>query len=149
MDLSELTFEQQHSYDPLIADVYNQLFASLHLSENWVHDPKEIIDICESETSNFYLGKIGKYVVAMATLIKPYDSLSHKTAIIEDLAICKDSQNQGIGDNLVLFLEQEAIVLGASRIELHSSDLRVSAQSLYVKHGYIKVETKLFRKSLT
>ena len=63
MDLSDLTFEQQHSYDPLIADVYNKLFASIHLSENWVHDPKEIIDICNRYSDLADMEKIDEEVL--------------------------------------------------------------------------------------
>lgn len=144
----ELTIVRQTSYVPERAADYDELLASLHMRPTWRHEPANIQILCESQTSNFYLAMLAKRAVGMATLVKPFDSLSHTTAVFEDVATHREFRGIGIGGRLVRHLEEEALALGATRIELHSREARTDAQRLYRKHGFEEVETTLFRKNL-
>ena len=139
---------QQTSYAPELAYDYNELLASLHMSPTWQHEPVDIQILCESQTSNFYLAMLAERAIGMATLVKPFDCLGHTTAMFEDVATHRDFRGRGVGSALVSFLTEEALALGATRVELHRRDARADAQRLYRRHGFETVETTLFRKDL-
>lgn len=139
---------EQFKYNPNYGSEYDELFASLHLVGDYRHNPVAIQTVCESSTSQFYLTLSGTEPSGMATLIKPVDSIGHRTAIIEDVAVRQKFRGQNIGSMLVDHLIDASIFLGASRIELHSKDIRVDARRLYMGRGFEIVDTNLFRKEL-
>ena len=137
--------EQQH-YVPELADDYDELLASLHLTESFQHCPEEIKSVCESQTSSLYIGLLGEKAVAMSTLIKPFDSFGHKTARIEDFAVSRQYRRQGIATIMLQHIIQEALNLDADRIELNSSSARADAHKLYLANGFSFIDTNLMRK---
>jgi ribosomal protein S18 acetylase RimI-like enzyme len=137
---------KQHSYDSNLADDYDELLASLHLTESFRHSPEDIQNVCESKTSNLYIGLLGKRAVAMSTLIKPFDSFGHKTARIEDFAVSREFRRQGIATTMLQFIINEAVSLDADRIELNSSSARAEAHKLYLANGFSFIDTNLMRK---
>lgn len=147
--MSDLIIAPHRAYQPELADDYDALSTSLHLAYKWPHDPAEFEALCSSQTSTLYIGKLAERAVAMAVMIKPVDSLGHRTAIFEDLAVHGEFQGRGIGGELMTFLEEEAVVFGATRIELHSRRSREAAQGLYKKSGFEIVDTNIFRKVLS
>ncbi len=146
--MSELKFVQQRAYDPAFADDYDELFASLHQVERWKHDPEAIHDVCVEDTSQLFLGLRRGEAVAMGTVVKPYHSVGHRTAVFEDIAIKPAYRGQGYGAELVEFMIVQAIQLSATRIELHSSSQRRTAQRLYRRLGFEAINTNLFRQTL-
>ncbi len=135
-------YEAKHSAD------YDELFASLHLLPSFTHNPDKIQAICESRTSNFYLGLIAEHAVAMTTLVKPVDSIEHRTAYIEDVSVSREYRRQGIANTMMDFVIKQAVLLGADRIELHSSNQRKAAHKLYLELGFNFVRTNIMRKEL-
>ena len=146
--MPELQLVEQKVYQPGLAADYDELLASLHQVDSFNHDPEDIQAVCASQTSNFYLGMLGERAVAMATFVKPFDSLGHRTAMIDDVAVRKTSWGHQIGDTVVNLLGEHALSLGATRIDLHSASTREAAEALYIKHGFEIVGTRLFRKVL-
>lgn len=146
--MAELIIIEQVAYSQVLAPDYDELLASLHLVENFKHSPEDIQAVCDAEGSSFYLGMVGSAAVAMTTLIHPVFSMGHSTAIIEDVAVNRSYRGNGYGLAMMDFVETEAIRLGSSRIELHSSNARIEAHGLYRKNGYTIFDTNLFRKEL-
>lgn len=143
-----LEVKPQAGYNPDLADDYDALLAALHLTDKWDHDKTEIQAVCECPTSTLYLGILDERAVAMASMIHPVVSLGHRTAIFEDLAVHPEYTNRGIGAHILGYLENEAISLGATRIEFHSRPSREAAHRLYKRHGFEEVTTTFFRKNL-
>jgi ribosomal protein S18 acetylase RimI-like enzyme len=142
------TIEIQKSYNPSLIKDYDDLLASLHMTESYTHIPDRIRDICESDTSSLYLSKIAMSAVGMAILVHPYKTFEHSTAVIEDVAVKSGYKGYGIGNLLISTLITDAKEMGASRIELHSNKKRTAARSLYAKHGFNQIDTDLFRLNL-
>jgi GNAT superfamily N-acetyltransferase len=146
--MSELLIKPHGEYDPQLGGDYDELFASLHRVSTWEHNPAEIDRVCKSPTSIFYLATIAERAVAMATLIKPYDTVGNRTVILEDFATHREYRRRGIARRLLIFLESEAIDLGATKIEFHSRPEREAAHRLYKSEGFDEVPTTPFRKLL-
>lgn len=143
-----LEVKPQAGYNPDLADDYDALLAALHLTDKWEHDKTEIQAVCECPTSTLYLGILAEQAVAMATMIHLVVSLGHRTAIFEDLAVHPKYTKRGIGAHILDYLENEAISLGATRIEFHSRPSREVAHRLYKRQGFEEVTTTFFRKNL-
>jgi len=135
-------------YEPGLARDYDELLASLHLTDSFNHDPKEIQKVCQSNSSHLYLGMIAERAVAMTTLIDPYDSINHRTARIEDFSVAREHQRKGIAGTLLRFIIEKALEKEADRIELTSSDKREDAHGLYLKNGFTFVDTNMMRLDL-
>ena len=144
--MAELNIIEQTAYNPDLASDYDNLLASLHLVDEYKHSPLEIQALCETEGSSLYLGMAGQVAVAMTTLIHPYASLGHRTAVIEDVAVQRYCKGNGYGLSLLDFAVAEARQLGADRVELHSKAVRHEAHGLYRKIGFEIIDTNLFRK---
>lgn len=139
---------QIHSaYDPDLAADYDGLLSSLHMAPT-IHVPDEMRRVCESDTSIMYLGMVNGHAAVMGTLLKPADSIGHRTAVFEDIAVQPGYRGMGLGVQMVEHLIAESSRLGATRIELHSKDARVEAHTLYKKLGFEIIDTRLFRKVL-
>lgn len=146
--MAELKIVEQHQYDPLLADEYDELLAGLHLVDTYTHTPDDIQAVCLSPTSNFFLGMMAGKAISMATLINPVDSIGHRTVKLEDMAVSGEYRRQGIGSTMLDFIIDRSILLGATRIELHSSDARQAAHKLYLSKGFEFFDTNLMRKPL-
>ena len=146
--MPQLQIVEQLAYNPDLASDYDCLLASLHLVDEYNHVPDEIQEVCEADRSSFYLGMVGKAAVAMTTLIHPVVSLGHRTSIIEDVSVHRNSRGNGYCFDMLEFVEARALELGANRLELHSKDVRKEARGLYRKFGFEIINTDLFRKEL-
>lgn len=56
------------------------------------------------------------------------------TYLLGRLAVMKDYRKSGIGSEMLKFLENEAVKLGAKKIELHA---QLRAKVFYEKNGYV------------
>lgn len=146
--MSELRIEEQTTYNPDFAADYDELLTSLHMRDS-LHVPADVRAVCEGMTSSLYLGLVDGRAAAMATLVKPTDSIGHRTVVFEDIAVQQAYMGQGLGSKMVEFLVAESARLGATRIELHSNDARQQAHSLYKKFGFEIINTRVFRKTLS
>ena len=143
--MENLQIIESQFYDPQLANNYDDLLASLHLTESFEHDPEEIKNVCESSSSHLYLGMLANQAVAMTTLIDPYISLGHKTARIEDFSVAREHQRKGIAGTMLRYIIDQALSGGAVRIELTSSSKRQDAHGLYLKYGFTFVDTNMMR----
>jgi ribosomal protein S18 acetylase RimI-like enzyme len=146
--MSELRIEEQTTYNPDFAADYDELLSSLHMRDS-LHVPAEVRAVCEGTTSSLYLGLIDGRAAAMATIVKPTDSIGHRTVVFEDIAVQDAYKGQGLGSKMVEFMVAESARLGATRIELHSKDARQEAHALYRKFGFEIVNTRVFRRVLS
>ncbi|MBP2651908.1 MAG: putative acetyltransferase, family [Firmicutes bacterium] len=68
--------------------------------------------------------------------------------VIEAFIVDEAHRRQGIGKNILLYLENKAKSCGCSYIILISGELRTDAHKLYTHLGYGKDNAKGFRKML-
>ncbi len=86
-------------------------------------------------------------VIGMATLhITPTieDCIGH----VDDVVVSSAYRGQGLGEKLMRALIEAAKKRGVSSLHLTSRPARVAAQALYMKVGFKKRETDVFKLSL-
>lgn len=93
------------------------------------------------------LDNVGR-IVGMATMIEKRQ-LTGRFGTIEDVVVDVAYRGQGIAERLNLQLIEEARKRKLVHLDLTSSPARVAANKLYLKLGYEKRETNVYRKKLS
>ncbi len=86
-------------------------------------------------------------IIGMATLFV-FPSMSGKKGTIEDVVVDEAHRGKGLGERLVRGLIEKARELGARKLDLTSSPKRIAANKLYLKLGFVKRETNVYRMVL-
>lgn len=102
-------------------------------------------EIISSDSSHlFFAFDADKNCMGMLT-IGIYISPTGKKAWIEDVVVSESYRGQGIGKKLMDFAIQFVKEQGVSLLMLTSNPARVAANNLYVKLGFEKKETNVYR----
>jgi ribosomal protein S18 acetylase RimI-like enzyme len=86
-------------------------------------------------------------IVGMATLTDRLVPTGRK-AFVDDVAVDPEFRGQGVGMGLILHLIAEARLRDCVAVELTSRSLRVAANRLYEKLGFVKKDTNFFQLKL-
>lgn len=86
-------------------------------------------------------------IVGMITLIV-YRIPYKMKAQLEDIVVDEPYRGQGIGTLLIQHVIEEAKELGVKSLNLTSNPLRESANRLYLRLGFEKRDTNIYRKEL-
>ncbi|MDB5237945.1 MAG: family N-acetyltransferase [Candidatus Kaiserbacteria bacterium] len=83
-------------------------------------------------------------IVGMATAYLA-QKFGKKTGFVEDVVVDEAYRGQGLGQKIMEVLIQEAKNAGATQLYLTSGPDRVAAQKLYMRLGFKKRETEVFK----
>ena len=83
----------------------------------------------------FYVGIVGGRIVAMGALRR----LSDDRAEIRRMRVHPDVQRRGLGRQMLLALEQQAVALGFKTLELDTTVQQMAAIQLYSRNGYSEI----------
>ena len=92
----------------------------------------------------YFIFSAGSQPVGMGTLCLCSSPIGVK-AWIEDVVIEESVRGMGFGRKLVLFLRQQAELLGAKAVVLTSRPHRVAANRLYASLGFEQCDTNVYR----
>ena len=96
-------------------------------------------------------GKTGEllgYLIAIERQIPEYPILfPRKYIMVDNMGVDEHARNKGIGTLLLQRLEEEAVRLGYSEIELNVYDFNEAGKRLYAKNGFSPV-THRMRKEI-
>ena len=101
-------------------------------------------EIIENTYAELWAARDGERIVGigMLAVITAPEGLKGK---IEDVVVHSDYRGQGLGQQLLAKLIERAQDRGIAVLELTSREERVAANSLYLKAGFIKTETNVYR----
>ncbi len=106
---------------------------------------KYFIDLVASVNTHFFIAELdNKAIVGMLT-IGTYNTPTGMKVWIEDVVVDGTQRGKGIGKDLVLFAIDYSKSLGATDIRLTSRPSREAANKLYVKLGFLKYETNVYK----
>lgn len=107
---------------------------------------KEMID---SENIFFFVAEAESSEIAgMLTLVK-YPNITGRKLWIEDVVVDSSFRGKGAGEQLTLEALGYARSLGAAEIKLTSRPFREAANQLYLKIGFERYETNVYKYKLT
>jgi ribosomal protein S18 acetylase RimI-like enzyme len=98
-----------------------------------------------SEGISFFIaeneaGEIG----GMLTLVS-YLNVTGKKFWIEDVVVDSAFRGQGLGEQLIKAALEHAITVGAKEVKLTSRPFRTAANKLYLKMGFVRYETNVYK----
>lgn len=125
----------------------NRLSQSLH--EDGRQGSKEEIDVILANPSiALIVAKDGEHIIGMGTLYM-LPKIGRLSSYIEDVIVDETYRGQGLGEKIVLELIEVARTRGAHSITLTSRPEREAAHKLYIKLGFKKRDTTVFRLPLS
>jgi len=112
--------------------------------------PKEIdlAKIVASDTTSIWLAKNKTGVILGMLNLAIYRTTTGIHAWIEDVVVDQNARRQGIAAQLTHAAVEHAKEKGAKAVSLTSRPAREAANLLYIKLGFEKVETNLYRMRL-
>ena len=102
-------------------------------------------DFLKSKNNFFFIAKHDDGEIIGILTIGIYDIPSGTKVWIEDVVIDETERGKGYGKELVLFAICFAKSIGSKKIGLTSSPIRVAANKLYQKLGFVKSETNVYK----
>jgi ribosomal protein S18 acetylase RimI-like enzyme len=109
---------------------------------------EEIVASPASSLLVAHLGSCDSAVVGMITLVA-YRIPTGLHAVIEDVVVDESARGHGVGAALVLEAVRLARGLGARHVNLTSRSSREAANRLYVRAGFVKRDTNVYRLDLS
>jgi ribosomal protein S18 acetylase RimI-like enzyme len=102
-------------------------------------------ELLGSQNTHFFIVELdNKDIVGMLT-IGTYSIPTGMKVWIEDVVVDESQRGKGIGKDLILYAIDYAKSLGAKEIILTSRPSRVEANKLYVKLGFVRHETNVYK----
>ncbi len=97
--------------------------------------------------TTLFVARLGEQVVGMLTLVM-FEIPTGLNAIIEDVVVDQAARGLGAGARLVAAALEEAQRRGARHVDLTSRPSREAANRLYLKMGFARRETNVYRRDL-
>jgi ribosomal protein S18 acetylase RimI-like enzyme len=107
----------------------------------WDDDLRDIPSFYQESKGAFIVGYLDKQLLAMGA----FKYVSEEAAEIWRMQVHPDFQQRGYGQQLLEYLESQALKSGYKLLTLHTTSLEVTAQRLYVKNGYIEINRQPWR----
>ncbi len=123
----------------------NKLLKQLNKTAILLND-KDVKDMISSSANCLFVARRSdnNEIIGMATLIV-YRIPVWKKGWVEDVVVDKKYRNKGIASKLINFAIEIAKANGISSLNLTSRSERESANRLYVKLGFKKRDTNVYR----
>lgn len=119
------------------------------LHEDGRQGSKEEVDAILADPSIVLIvAKDGERIIGMGTLYM-VPKVGRLSSYIEEVVVDETYRGQGLGEKIVLELIQNARSRGAHSITLTSRPEREAAHKLYMKLGFKKRDTTVFRLPLS
>ena len=131
-----------------LSELLSELFSQeLEFSVNKKLQEKGLIAILENENiGNILIVSINEEIVAMVNILYTISTaLGTKVAILEDMIVSKNFQNQNIGSELLKYAIEVAKNKGCKRITLLTDNDNSHAHKFYKKSGFQKSNMIPFR----
>ena len=110
-------------------------------------DAERIAHVLESSDIEFIVARENGVILGMALLVI-IRKLEGDEANVQEVVVDEEARGKGVGRALMEAIIARAKERGVSKIELTSRPSRVAAHALYVKLGFEKAETNVFRLRL-
>jgi len=142
MKIKEIT-----SYDEETKTIIDDLLKVLVKKSLSISTPmlKELISLDNSHL--FFVFDEDENCMGMLTL-GIYISPTGKKASIEDVVVGEKYQGRGFGKQLISFAIEFAIQKGVSLLSLTSNPSKVAANKLYLKQGFERKETNVYKMNI-
>jgi ribosomal protein S18 acetylase RimI-like enzyme len=109
--------------------------------DQWGDALRQIADFYQDDQGELIVGCIEKQIVAIGVLKRA----SNPVAEILRIVVHPDFQGRGYGQQLLEYLEAQAMKSGYRTLKLHTTSLQVAAQRLYQRNGYIEIRRQPWR----
>ena len=104
--------------------------------------------ILASRDIHFFIAELeNRQIVGMLTLVA-YKIASGIKIWIEDVVVDESKRGKGFGKEMMLFAIDYSKSLGAKEIKLTSRPSRIAANEMYLKLGFTRYETNLYKYQL-
>jgi GNAT superfamily N-acetyltransferase len=107
----------------------------------WDDDLRDILNFYQESKGAFIVGCLDKQLLAMGA----FKYVSEREAEIRRMQVHPDFQQRGYGQQLLEYLESQAVKLGYRLLTLHTTSLQVAAQRLYLKNDYLEINRQPWR----
>ena len=131
-----------------LSELLSELFSQeLEFTVNKKLQEKGLLTILENENiGNILIVSINEEIVAMVNILYTISTaLGTKVAILEDMIVSKNFQNQNIGSELLKYAIEVAKNKGCKRITLLTDNDNSNAHKFYKKSGFQKSNMIPFR----
>ena len=131
-----------------LSELLSELFSQeLEFTVNKKLQEKGLLTILENENiGNILIVSINEKIVAMVNILYTISTaLGTKVAILEDMIVSKNFQNQNIGSELLKYAIEVAKNKGCKRITLLTDNDKCHAHKFYKKSGFQKSNMIPFR----
>jgi ribosomal protein S18 acetylase RimI-like enzyme len=103
----------------------------------------ELTEIIQSGNTEIFIAEEDEIVGTLSLVF--YKIPTGNKATIEDVVVDKPARGKGIGEKLIRFAVDYALKKEIYKIDLTSDPLRVEANSLYRKLGFVKRKSNVYR----
>jgi ribosomal protein S18 acetylase RimI-like enzyme len=107
----------------------------------------DLESMLHSESATLFVALDGDTVVGTLTLVV-FSIPTGRRAWIEDVVVDESSRGVGVGRQLTMSAIEEARLRGVRTIDLTSRPSREAANAMYLKLGFERRETNVYRYSL-
>ncbi len=131
-----------------LSELLSELFSQeLEFTVNKKLQEKGLLTILENENiGNILIVSINEKIVAMVNILYTISTaLGTKVAILEDMIVSKNFQNQNIGSELLKYAIEVAKNKGCKRITLLTDNDNSHSHKFYKKSGFQKSNMIPFR----
>ncbi len=102
-------------------------------------------DLLASVNTHFFIAELDNRDIAGMLTIGTYPTPTGIKFWIEDVVVDETQRGTGIGKDLIQFAIDYAKSLGAEDIRLTSRPTRIAANKLYLKMGFVRYETNVYK----
>lgn len=143
MDHNNIIIREVTEYLPEIEEAVKRLVAQLD-TEFQPLTTEDLRMMIASDSTHLYLSYSGDTITGMVTLIT-YRIPYKMKAWIEDIVVDTKYRRQGIGEALMHHMMHEAKKYKVKSLNLTSNPAREGANKLYLRLGFEKRETNVYR----
>lgn len=101
-----------------------------------------------SEHTHFFIARLDNNEIAGMFTIVVYNIPTGLKLWIEDVVIDKSQRGKGLGKELIQFAIDYSKSIGAKEVRLTSRPSRVEANQLYLRMGFTRYETNVYKYNL-
>lgn len=132
-------------------EIYNAVLRLLPQLDTSVELPsKEYFEeVIDSESIYFFVAENESSEIAGVLTLASYPNITGRKLWIEDVVVDNSFRGQGIGEKLTLAAIGFARTLGSNEVKLTSRPSRIAANQLYLKIGFERYETNVYKYRLT
>lgn len=144
----EIYIEQIKTFSQDVTKDVNSLLAQLDPTSKPLSD-RDIKEIIDGPSNHFFAAResVNRKIVGMLMLVV-YRIPVWKKGWIEDVVVDKEYRGRGIATKLINYAIESAKANGISSLNLTSRPERENANKLYVKLGFKKRDTNVYRIEL-